>query len=213
MIRVLVADDHGVVRAGLKNIIGDTPDIVVQGEASTGPEVIQKVQTEDYDVVLLDIFLPEKNGFEVLKSIKEFKPNLPVLILSVNPEAQFAIRFIKAGASGYLTKWADSGDLIQAIRTAADGKRYITPSLGERLALHFDEAIEKLPHERLSDREYQVFLKLAAGESAHDIADALSLSVNTIGTYRARIFEKMHFENVAQLIHYAIKYNLIQVSK
>jgi len=212
MIRLLIADDHAVVRAGLKNILEETRDITVRAEASTGPEVIEQVRKETFDVILLDIFLPKKNGFEVLKSLKVFKPRLPILILSINPEAQFAIRFIKAGAAGYLTKWAEPAELVKAIRTVAAGKRYITSSLGERLALYFDDDIDTLPHEKLSDREYEVFLMLAEGKSTHDIAEALSLSPNTISTYRARIFEKMHLENVAQLIHYAIKYDLVDLA-
>lgn len=209
MIRILIADDHTIVRQGLKQIIGEIPDMAVAGEASTCQEVINKLSAKDYDLVVLDISFPGRNGLDVLKQLKCMKPNLPVLILSVHPEEQYAIRSLRAGASGYLTKETAAEELITAIRRVAEGKKYITSSLAERLAFEVDENSRKPLHERLSDREYQVMCLIASGKRVKDIAEVLSLSVKTISTHRARILQKMGMETSAQLTHYAIKTGLV----
>lgn len=209
MIKVLVADDHTLVRKGLKRILLDTKDVKVVDEANDDKETVTKVSNNDYDLVLLDISLPGRNGIDVLKQIKCMRPELPVLILSMYPEEQYAVRSIKAGASGYLTKGSAPGELIDAIRKVAWGRKYITSSLAERLAMEIGEKTGRPPHESLSDREYQVMSMIASGKPVKEIADTLSLSVKTISTYRARILEKMHLKNNAQLIHYAIKQCLV----
>jgi len=209
MIKVLVADDHTLVRKGLKKILLDTKDVKVVDEASDDKEILTKVSNNDYDLVLLDISLPGRNGIDVLKQIKCMKPELPVLILSMYPEEQYAIRSIKAGASGYLTKESAPDELIDAIRKVAWGRKYITSSLAERLAMEIGEKTGRLLHESLSDREYQVMCMIASGKTVKEIAETLSLSVKTISTYRARILEKMHLKNNAQLTYYAIKHGLV----
>jgi len=209
MIKVLVADDHTLVRKGLKKILLDTKDVKVVDEASDDKEILTKVSNNDYDLVLLDISLPGRNGIDVLKQIKCMRPELPVLILSMYPEEQYAIRSIKAGASGYLTKESAPDELIDAIRKVALGRKYITSSLAERLAMEIGEKTGRPSHESLSDREYQVMCMIASGKTVKEIAETLSLSVKTISTYRARILEKMHLKNNAQLTYYAIKHGLV----
>jgi len=209
MIRVLVADDHTIVREGLKQILSDIPDIEVAGEAAYANEVISKVSDNDYDLVLLDISFPGRSGVDILKQLKCLKPKLPVLILSMYPEEQYAVRSLKAGASGYLTKESASDELISAIRQVTKGKKYITTSLAERLVFKLEKDYEDLPHEVLSDREYQVMCLIASGKTVKEIAEALSLSVKTISTHRSRILQKMDMRNSSQLTHYAIKYGLV----
>lgn len=209
MIRVLVADDHTIVREGLKQILSDTPDIEVADEAANAKEVITKISENDYDLVLLDVSFPGRSGIDVLKQLKCLKQKLPVLILSMYPEEQYAIRSLKAGASGYLTKESASDELIAAIRQVTKGKRYITTSLAERLVFELEKDYEDQPHELLSDREYQVMCLIGSGKTVKEIADALSLSVKTISTHRSRILKKMGMRNNAQLTHYAIKQKLV----
>ena len=209
MINILIADDHTIVREGLKRILQQTEDIKRIDEASDGEEVIQKVGRTDYDLVLLDISLPGRSGLDILKQLKCMKPALPVLVLSMHPEEQYAIRSIRAGASGYLTKESASQELIEAIRKVAQGKRYITSSLAERMAFQIELDTKKSLHEALSDREYQVFCMIASGKTVKEIAGVLSLSVKTISTHRSRILKKMNMKNNAQLTHYAIKYSLV----
>jgi two-component system invasion response regulator UvrY len=209
MIRVLVADDHTIVREGLKQILSDTPDIKVADEAANAKEVITKVSDNDYDLVLLDISFPGRSGVDILKQLKCLKPKLPVLILSMYPEEQYAVRSLKSGASGYLTKESASDELITAIRQVTKGKKYITASLAERLVFELDKDYEDQPHEILSDREYQVMCLVASGKTVTEIAGALSLSVKTISTYRGRILQKMDMKNNAQLIRYAIEHGLV----
>ena len=209
MIRVLVADDHTIVREGLKQILSDTPDIEVADEAGNAKEVILKVSDNDYDLVLLDISFPGRSGVDILKQLKCLKPKLPVLILSMYPEEQYAIRSLKAGASGYLTKESASDELIAAIRQVTKGKKYITISLAERLVFELGKDYEDQPHEVLSDREYQVMCLIASGKAVKEIAEALSLSVKTISTHRSRILRKMGMRNSSQLTHYAIKQGLV----
>lgn len=209
MIKILVADDHTIVREGLKQIVGDVGDMVVADEAGNGQEALQKIREGDYDVILLDISMPGRSGLEVLKDIRAEKPKLPVLILSMHSEEQYAIRALRAGASGYLTKASAPDELIGAIRKVSRGRKYVTASLAEKLALELDVDADKPPHEMLSDREYQVMLMLASGKSVKEIADELCLSVKTISTYRSRILEKMNMKKNAELTLYAIQNHLV----
>ncbi|MFZ2054371.1 MAG: response regulator transcription factor [Candidatus Aminicenantales bacterium] len=209
MIKILIADDHTIVREGLKQILRQTPDIRRIDEARDGEEVIQKAGKQDYDLVLLDISLPGRSGLDVLKQLKCLKPALPVLVLSMHPEEQYAIRSIRAGASGYLTKESASEELIEAIRKVAQGRRYITSSLAEKMAFQMDVDTKKYLHEALSDREYQVFCMIASGKTVKEIAGVLSLSVKTISTHRSRVLKKMDMRNNAQITHYAIKCGLV----
>lgn len=209
MIKILVVDDHTIVREGLKKILVDTPDIVVADEASNGEEVTKKVWNNDYDLVLLDISLPGRNGLDVLKQLKCTNPEVPILILSMHPEEQYAVRSLRAGASGYLTKQSAPDELIDAIRKVAQGRKYITPSLAEKLAFELAVDARKLPHETLSDREYQVMCMIGSGKTVKEIAEELTLSVRTISTHRAHILNKMKMKNNAQLTYYAIKNALV----
>jgi DNA-binding NarL/FixJ family response regulator len=210
MARVLVADDHAVVRRGVLQILEEAPDRVTADEASTGHEVLQAVRERDYDVVLLDIALPDSNGLEVLKQLQSLKPDLNVLILSIYPEKQYAVRALKAGAAGYLTKDSAPDELIAAIRTVARGGKYITLSLAEKLADEVGGEVEKPAHEALSDREYQVMCLLAMGKTITEIAEELSLSVKTVSTYRARLLRKLGLNNTAEIIRYALKRKLVE---
>ncbi|HQQ88081.1 MAG TPA: response regulator transcription factor [Smithellaceae bacterium] len=210
MIRILVADDHAVVRQGVKQILADVRDMLVKDEAQNGTETIDKVMKYEYDVVLLDISMPGRSGLEILEEIKAQKPKLAVLILSMHPEEQYAVRALRAGASGYLTKASAPQELIGAIRKVAGGGKYVTTSLAEKLAGELEVDPQKLPHERLSNREYQVMLMLAQGRSVSDIAEELYLSVKTISTYRTRVLDKMGMRKNAELTLYAVHNNLIQ---
>ena len=210
MIKILVVDDHVIVREGLKKILLDTPDMVVADEASNGQEVTKKIWDNDYDLILLDISLPGRSGLDVLKQLKCTKPQVPILILSVHPEEQYALRSLRAGASGYLTKQSAPDELIGAIRKVAKGRKYITSSIGEKLAFEMEGDSRKFPHETLSDREYQVMCMIGSGKTVKEIADTLSLSVKTISTHRTHILNKMQMKNNAQLTHYAIKNALVE---
>ncbi len=209
MIRILVADDHAVVREGVKQILANLDDMVVSGEAESGPETIQKINQEDFDLVLLDISMPGRSGIEVLEDIKNIRPKLPVLILSMHPEEQYAVRALRAGASGYLTKGSAPQELIGAIRKAARGGKYVTASLAEKLALELDVDADKPRHETLSNREYQIMLLIASGKSVSEIAGELALSVKTVSTYRSRIMEKMGMKKNAELTLYAVQNQLL----
>jgi len=210
MIRIFVADDHAIVREGLKQIVSDEPDMVVAGEAASGPIVLDMVREADWDVVLLDIKMPGRGGLDILKQLHEERPGLPVLILSMYPEEQFAVRCLKAGASGYLTKESAPHELVIAIRKVIGGGRYITHSFAEKLAFDLQIDSERLPHEILSDREHQVMLLIASGKTVSEIADDLSLSPKTIGTYRSRILEKMRMKTNAEIMRYAITHSLVE---
>lgn len=211
MIRILIADDHPITRQGLKQLISEIDDFVVAGEAGTGQEALEEVRTKEYDLVLLDVSMPKLNGLEALKQIKIEKPDLPVLILSLHPEDQYALRALKAGASGYVTKASTPEQLLEAIHQVAAGKKYITPTLGEKLVENLQSPSDmKLPHELLSDREYQVLCLIAQGMSSGGIADSLYLSPKTVSTYRARILDKMKLNNTAEMMRYAIENNLVQ---
>ena len=209
MIKVLVADDHTLVRKGLKQILLETKDIEVVDEARDGKETINKVNKKDYDLVLLDISLPGRSGIDVLKQLKCSNPSLPVLILSMHPEEQYAVRTLRAGAAGYLTKESAPKELIAAIRKVAKGGKYITSSLAEKLAGEIGPSSDKPLHETLSDREYQVMCLIASGKTVKEIAEELFLSGKTISTYRSRILEKMKMRSSAELTHYAIKLGLV----
>jgi DNA-binding NarL/FixJ family response regulator len=209
MIKLLIADDHAIFREGLKHILAECSDVTVAAEASNGPAVLEKIWTDKYDMVLLDISMPGMSGLEVLKQLKIEKPKLPVLVLSMHPEEQYAVRILRAGASGYLTKESAPDELITAIRKISQGRKYITSSLAERLAVEMETASEKPLHEILSDREYQVLRMIAAGRTIKQIAEDLSLSIKTVSTYRTRIMQKMNMKTNAELMHYAINQQLL----
>lgn len=209
MIKIIIADDHAVVRTGLKQIIESDPNLKVMGEASSGFELIEKIQEGNYDVVLLDISMPGKDGLETLKEIKKIKPKLPVLIFTVYPEDQYAVRLLKAGASGYLNKECEPEELIEAIHRVAMGRKYVSENLAELLAQKLEDANSVPLHELLSDREFQVLCLIASGKTIKEIAEELQLSSNTVSTYRIRILEKMKMKNNAELTHYAIKNGLV----
>jgi two-component system invasion response regulator UvrY len=208
--KVLVADDHAVVRRGVLQILEDIPDMVAAGEASTGREVLRAVQEHDYDVLVLDIAMPDGGGLEVLKQLQSLKPNLRVLVLSMYPEKQYALRALKAGAAGYLTKESAPEELIAAIRKVARGGKYVTQSLAEKLAVELGDEVEKAPHEALSDREYQVMCLLTSGKTLTEIAADLSLSIKTVSTYRTRILDKLNLKSTADIIRYALEHGLVE---
>ncbi len=209
MIRVLVADDHAVVRRGVVQILAEAPDMVVAGEAGSGREVLRAVETGEYDVLVLDISMPEGSGLEVLAQISTRLPHLRVLILSMYPEKQYAIRALKAGAAGYLTKESAPDELLTAIRRVAAGDKYITTSLAAQLASLLTADVPTEPHQALSDREFQVMRMLAMGKTVSGIAQELGLSAKTVSTYRARILAKLALENTAEIMRYAIERDLV----
>ena len=209
MIKVLVADDHAVVRRGLRQILAETPDIHVAGEAVTAADVFRLVRGERWDVLVLDINLPGGNGIEVLSEIKKERPQLPVLILTVYSEEQYAVRAIKAGAAGFLTKESAPDRLVDAVHKLASGGRYVTPEVAEALASIVAGEGTGLPHERLSDREFEVLRMLASGKTVSQVAQELSLSVKTVSTHRTRILHKMNMKTNAELTHYALKNQLV----
>ncbi|KWR88293.1 response regulator [Cupriavidus sp. IDO] len=210
MIRVLIADDHEIVRAGLRQFISEEPDIQVTGEAGSGDEVMARMRDGEFDVLVLDISMPDRNGIDVLKLIRQRKPDLPVLILSTYPEDQYAINLIRAGASGYLTKESAPDDLVKAIRTVAQGRRYVSATVADLLIGGLGKPTEQPVHQMLSEREFQIFCKLSRGQSVSVIADELFLSVKTVSTYRSRILEKMGMKTNADLTYYAIKNGLVE---
>jgi DNA-binding NarL/FixJ family response regulator len=210
MTRILVVDDHEIVRAGLKQLLSDYEEFTVAGEAGSGADAINMVRESDWDVVLLDISMPDMNGIDTLKQIKHFKPRLPVLILTGHPEENYAINLLRAGARGYLRKECTPQVLVDAIRTVVSGRRYVSPALRDQLAAELSGEGQNALHTELSQREFQIFCKLADGQSVSEIAKDLFLSVKTVSTYRARILEKMGMKTNAQVTYYAIKHGLIQ---
>ena len=208
MINVLIVDDHAVVRAGLRQIISGVSGMAVSDEADDGIEALTKIRNKRYSVVVLDISMPGKSGLDVLKEIRHEYPELPVLMLSMYPEDQYALRTLRSGAWGYMTKDSAPEELVTAILTVAAGSKYISSDLAERLAHNLDADMKKEPHEILSDREYQVLCMMASGKTITEIAYQFSLSVKTISTYRSRILEKIQLNNNAELINYAIKNHL-----
>lgn len=209
MISVLIADDHAIVRQGLRQIVSDTADIRLAGEAATGPDTLQLVRGAACDVLLLDINMPGMSGLDVLRVLKRERPDLPVLVLSMHAENQYAVRYLKAGAAGYLTKESAPEELVEAIRQAAAGGKYVSRSLAELLALHLTETEGRPLHETLSGREFQVLQLIGAGRSLTEIAGTLSLSVKTVSTYRARVLKKLELESSAEIIRYAIQNGLV----
>ncbi len=209
-IRVMIADDHAIVRQGLRQILSDIEDMEVAGEACNGVEALQLSRDGQWDVVLMDVSMPDRNGIDALKLIRKEQPKLPVLILSMYPEEQYAIRALKAGAAGYLTKQSAPEQLVTAIRQVASGKKYVSASLAMELAEAIGEDTDRPLHEKLSDREYQTLCMIASGKTPTQIADELNLSVKTISVYRARLLEKMHLRNNAELTHYGLKFGLVE---
>jgi two-component system, NarL family, invasion response regulator UvrY len=209
MIRILIADDHAIVREGLKQIVAETPDMVVVAEASDGQGALEEARKCGCEVVLLDIAMPGRGGMETLGLIRKERPELPVVMLSIYPEEQYAVRALRAGAAGYLTKESAPLELVEAIRKAAAGGKYVSPSLAEKLAFQLDSRGQRPPHETLSDREFQVMKLLASGKTVSQIADELSLSVKTISTNRARLLKKMGMKTNAELTYYAVKAGLV----
>lgn len=210
MIRVLVVDDHAILRHGLNKILADTDDITVIGEAETGAQAMKLLREIQCDVVLLDISLPDRHGIEVLKLIKQERPKLPVLILSMHTEREFAVRALKAGASGYLTKRSAPTQLVGAIRQVASGRKYLTPSIAEEVADAIADGPERPAHELLSNREYQTLCLIASGKTLSSIAAELSLSPKTISVYRSRVLEKLRLRNNSDITRYAIKNQLVE---
>lgn len=208
MINVLIADDHPIVRQGLRQILSEIPDMMVSGEAVTGQDTLSQVRAGEWDVLVLDITMPDRSGFDILKEIKHERPNLPVLILSIHAEEQFAVRVLKAGASGYLTKENAPAELVKAIRKVVGGGKYISQKLAEMLAFGLDTNSIQRPHETLSDREFQVMQMIASGKTLADIAEELVLSAKTISTYRTRLLEKMGLKSNAEIIRYVIENDL-----
>ncbi len=209
MIRVLIADDHAIVRQGLKQILSEAPGMSLAGEAANGQQALHKARTETVDVLVLDLTMPDRGGFDILQEIKHDLPQLPVLVMSMHDEEQFGVRLLKAGASGYITKESAPDEMVKAIRQVVGGGKYISPGLAEILSTRLDAAADGPLHETLSDREFQVMQMLGAGQTATEIAAALSLSVKTISTYRARILDKLHLKNNAEIVSYAIRNHLI----
>jgi DNA-binding NarL/FixJ family response regulator len=209
-IHVLIADDHAIVRQGLKQILSETDDLVVAGEADDGVEALQLARSCQWDAFLLDVSMPNRNGIDTLKQLKKEFPKLPVLILSMHPEEQYAIRALKAGASGYLTKQSAPEQLVTAIRQVARGKKYVSPTVAMQLADAIANDFEQPAHELLSDREYEVLKLIAAGKTLTQIADELNLAVATISTFRARILTKLGLASTAEMIRYGLEQGLVE---
>jgi two-component system, NarL family, invasion response regulator UvrY len=208
MIKILIADDHAIVREGLKQIVAEESDMKVTGEAGNADDVFEILKTNNFDIAILDINMPGKSGLDLLKDLKIHYPKLPVLILSMYGEEQYGIRALKAGALGYLRKVSAPNELVIAIRKIVSGGKYISQPLAEKLADAIDDSYKKLPHEILSDREFEVMCKIASGESAEKISDDLSISIHTFYTYRNRIFEKMNMKSNVELTQYVINNKL-----
>jgi len=208
--RILIADDHAVVRRGLKQILADEFKKAAFGEVGNAREALERVRKENWDAVVLDITMPGRSGLEALKEIKEAKPRLPVLVLSMHPEDQFAVRVLKSGAAGYMTKESAPEELVGAIKKVLTGGRYVSAALAEKMASYLAIDTPNPPHERLSDREFVVLRMIASGKTVSQIARELTLSVKTVSTYRMRILEKMGMASNAELTHYAIKNQLVE---
>jgi two-component system invasion response regulator UvrY len=209
MLKILIVDDHVVVRDGIKRIFTEPPNTASFGEASTAEEALNLVRAEDWDVVVLDISLGDRNGLELLKELKQRRPSLPVLILSMHAEEQYARRAFKAGAAGYITKDCSRVELVNALNKVLQGGRYVSPALAEKLVVDLERGTDRPPHETLSDREFEVMRLIASGKTLSEIADLLALSDKTISTYRARLLEKMGMKTNAELTHYALTNKLV----
>ncbi|AOJ04719.1 MULTISPECIES: response regulator [Burkholderia] len=212
MIKVLIADDHALVRDGLRHILSSTPGFEVAGEACDGISTIELMRSADAQVLVLDLSMPGRNGIDLIKQIKEEKPTLRILVLTMHAEQQYASRAFRAGASGYMTKESASAELIGALTKIAAGGVYVSLAMAERLAQSLNEPTESLPHQRLSDREFDVFRRIAAGETISEIAQALNVSAKTVSTYKARILEKMQMPHDAALVRYAMRHKLFDDS-
>lgn len=210
MIRILIADDHTVVRLGLMQIMEKNSDMKIVAEHTNGADALNWIRSHDCDVALIDIAMPGINGIDLLKQLREEKPKLPVLILSIYPEDQYAVRLIKAGAAGYLNKECAPAEVVEAVRNVVSGKMHISPAVVKMLANEVSRPDGKLSHETLSNREYQIFLLFASAKTISEIADTLSLSVKTVSTYRSRILEKMHLRNNVELMQYAVNKHLLK---
>lgn len=210
MIKIIIVDDHAILRRGLHQIISESGDMKVVGEAETSAQALQLLREQPCDVVLLDITLPDRNGIETLKLVRKEQPRLPVLMLSMHPENQYALRALKAGAAGYLNKQSAASQLVSAIRQVNGGRKFVTPAVAEELANSVDRDSERPPHELLSMREYQTMCMIASGKSLTDMAAQMSLSVKTVSVYRARVLEKMRLKNNSEITHYAIKSQLVE---
>lgn len=208
MIRILVADDHGLIRRGIEQIVSESGDMRVTGEAASGEEALEKARSGGFDIVLLDISMPGRGGLDVIRDIRAACPGIKIIILSMHSEEQYAVRSLRDGASAYLTKTSADSELVTAIRAVASGHRYITAEVAENLASYVESELEGPPHERLATREFQVFLLIGAGKTVGEIAEKLCLSVKTVSTYRARILVKMRMKTNAQLIRYAVDHDL-----
>jgi two-component system, NarL family, invasion response regulator UvrY len=206
---VLIVDDHAIVRQGLRQVVSETADIIVTGEAETGAAALRLLREKPFSMVLLDISMPDRNGIDVLKQIRREFPKLSVIILTMHAEDEFGVRALKAGASGYLTKQSAPAELVNAIRQVASGRKYISPLLAEELARHVTDGGERMPHENLSDREFQTLCLIGSGKSLSQVAADLCLSPKTVSVYRARLLEKLNLKNNAELTHYAIRNHLV----
>ena len=209
MIRILLADDHTLIRDGLKQIFADTEDLLVAGEAASGHEVLARVREAEWDILLLDLSMPGRSGLELVKQIKSEKPRLPILVLSMHDAEQYALRAMRAGAAGYLTKDSEAPQLIEVVRKIARGGVFVSPAVAELMAREIMPGATGLPHTLLSDREYQVFRMIAAGSGIGEIALDLSLSVKTVSTHKTRIMQKMNLANQTELVRYALRHKLL----
>jgi two-component system, NarL family, invasion response regulator UvrY len=209
-VRVLLADDHAIIRDGLKQILADTEDLVAAGEAANGIELMQQIRAADYDLLVLDISMPGRNGLDLIRMVRDEKPHLPILILSMHQEEQYAVRALHAGAAGYLTKESDSDVLLAAMRRVAGNGVFVTDKVAELMARGLRSSDDPLPHSTLSDREFQVFEMLVHGHGLTEIASEFSLSVKTISTHKTRILQKMGMHNTSELIRYAIAHHLVE---
>ena len=209
MIRILIADDHSVVRQGLQQIVSEHPNMVVAAEAVSGEEALELVRSNEFDVAILDIAMPGRGGLDILRDLRAARPNMKVIVLSMYSEEQYAVRILRDGASAYLTKTSAPDELVLAIETVAAGRRYITPSIADRLAGYIEDSTTRPAHELLSDREMQVLVLIGSGKTVREIAEELTLSVKTVSTYRSRLLEKMALASNADLIRYAIHHRLV----
>lgn len=209
MIRIVIADDHTIMREGLKQLLAAATDLTVIGEARDGAEVLKRVREDDFDVLLLDMSMPGRSGIELIKQVRSEKPQVRILVLSMHEEQQYAVRALRAGAAGYMTKDSASAQLVAAIRKVAAGGAYISSAVGEQFALGAMAQISGPPHTTLSDREYQVFEMLVAGKSVTDIAQRLNLSVKTVSTHKAHVMQKMQMTNQSELVRYALNHRLL----
>ena len=210
VINVLIADDHALIREGLKKTLSGEPDMTLIGEANNVVELFKQLERLVVNIVLLDITMPGESGLDALKELRQKYPHIPVLILSFHPEHRFAVRALKAGASGYITKQSATEELVQAVRKIVGGGKYVSAALAEELATELDTGSGKLPHETLSDREFQVMRLIAAGKKSSEIAEELSVTISTVNTYRMRIFEKMKLQSNVELARYALEHGLIE---